>query len=63
MLRDFEMNEQDLSKWADEGLDMLHEAVADAIDRKRRLGQYWVEWDGEKPVKIYPENPVDEAAE
>lgn len=22
----------------------LREAVADALERKRRLGQYWVEW-------------------
>ncbi|ESQ94140.1 hypothetical protein [Asticcacaulis benevestitus] len=38
-------------------------AVKEAIDHKRRLGQYWVEWDGEKPVKIYPEGPTDTAAE
>lgn len=41
----------------------LKRAVAKAIDRKRRLGQYWVEWDGEKPVKIYPENSTDTVAE
>lgn len=57
------MNESDLSKWADDGLNALHEAVAEAVDRKRRLGQYWVVWDGEKPVKVYPENAVDAAAE
>jgi len=57
------MNKSELSKWADEGLNVLDEAVADAIERKRRLGQYWVVWDGEKPVKVYPENSVDVAAE
>lgn len=57
------MSENTLSQWADDGLNVLREAVAEAIDRKRRLGQYWVEWDGEKPVKIYPENSVDSAAE
>jgi hypothetical protein len=41
----------------------LKRAVAKAIDRKRRLGQYWVEWDGEKPVKIYPDRTTDTAAE
>lgn len=44
-------------------LAVLQSAVDKAIDRKRRLGQYWVEWDGEKPVKVYPENPTDTAAE
>ncbi len=60
------MNQSELSKWSDEGLNVLNEAVADAIERKRRLGQYWVVWvvwDGERPVKVYPENSVDVAAE
>lgn len=53
----------DLAKKSNEAYQALCEAVAEAIDRKRRLGQYWVGWDGEKPVKIYPENSVDSAAE
>ncbi len=57
------MKESELSKWADEGLSVLNQAVTDAVDRKRRLGQYWVVWDGEKPVKVYPENSIDTAAE
>ncbi len=57
------MKHSELSKWADEGLDVLHQAVADALERKRRLGQYWVVWDGEKPVKVFPEDPIDTAAE
>ena len=57
------MSDSELSKWADQGLRVLTQAVTDAVDRKRRLGQYWVIWDGEKPVKVYPENPIDTAAE
>jgi hypothetical protein len=53
----------ELARKSDEAYAALCEAVAEAIDRKRRLGQYWVEWDGEKPVKIYPENSVDSATE
>lgn len=34
---------------------MLKQAVGQAIDQKRNLGQYWVEWDGEKAVKIWPD--------
>jgi len=48
------MKESELSKWADEGLGVLNQAVTDAVDRKRRPGQYWVVWDGERPVKVYP---------
>ncbi|EGF92308.1 hypothetical protein ABI_07420 [Asticcacaulis biprosthecium C19] len=33
----------------------LRDAVADALDRKRKLGQYWVVWDGEKPVEVHPD--------
>ncbi len=53
------MDRAELSQWADEGLRVLQAAVDAAIDRKRRLGQYWVVWDGEKPIKVYPENSVD----
>lgn len=27
----------------------LREAVADALERKRRLGQYWVDWTADGP--------------
>lgn len=57
------MTSSELSKWADEGLDVLQQAVADALERKRRPGQYRGVWDGEKPVEVYPENPVETAAE
>ena len=57
------MNDKELSDYAEQGRKALQVAVDEAIDRKRRLGQYWVVWDGEKPVKVFPENPVDTAAE
>jgi len=47
---------------ANEALTVLREAVSEALERKRRLGQYWVVWDGEKPVEVYPENAVDRPA-
>jgi hypothetical protein len=34
-------------------LDAARKAVADAFERKRKLGQYAVVWDGEKPVRRY----------
>ncbi len=52
-----------LSPEAGQTLDALNRAVEEAMVRKRKLGQYWVEWDGERPVKVYPENPIDTAAE
>ncbi len=52
------------SEEAVEAFAALQSAVSEAIDRKRRLGQYWVVADADgKPVKIYPENSVDSAAE
>ena len=42
------MKNTELSKWADEGANALQRAVDKATDRKRKLGQYWVEWDGER---------------
>lgn len=56
------MNRKDVSAYADHALGILQAAVDDALDRKRRLGQYWVVWDGEKPVEVYPENSVDRPA-
>ncbi len=57
------MKNVELSQWADEGAKALQRAVDRATDRKRRLGQYWVEWDGEKPVEIHPEDTTKTAAE
>ncbi|MDC7684815.1 hypothetical protein PQU92_16140 [Asticcacaulis sp. BYS171W] len=48
---------------SDHALGVLREAVAEAIDRKRRLGQYWVVWDGEKPVEVHPDTETRPAAE
>ena len=55
------MKKTELTEWAHEGLDALNDAVAKAIDRKRKLGQYWVVWDGEKPIEVHPEAPKDAA--
>ena len=44
-------------------LEVHQRAVDQAIDRKRKLGQYWVEWDGEKAVEIHPEDTTKTAAE
>ncbi|WP_144004601.1 hypothetical protein [Asticcacaulis excentricus] len=51
----------DLRK-ANETLTVLHEAGSEALERKRRLGQYWVVRDGEKPVEVYRKNAVDRPA-
>jgi hypothetical protein len=52
------------SEEAAEAFAALQSAVHEAIDRKRRLGQYWVVTDAEgQPVRAYPENSVDSAAE
>ena len=39
----------------------LHESVAAALEKKRRLGQYAVVWDGEKVVRILPPDEVKTA--
>ena len=45
------------SKEALDGLRALQDAVEKAIERKKKLGQYWVVWDEEKqiPVKVWPD--------
>ena len=35
-------------------LNSLEKAVKDALEKKRRLGQYAVIWDGDKPVELKP---------
>ncbi len=44
-----------MSPEARQTLDGLNRAVEEALDRKRKLGQYWIEWDGEKAVKVWPD--------
>ncbi|MGS2742085.1 hypothetical protein ACU6TU_00545 [Halomonas sp. LS-001] len=44
-------------------LDSLRTAVAETLERKRRLGQYAVLWQDGKPVLVgddAPESPADE---
>ena len=45
----------DLSPDVQVALDCLREAVAEALDRKRRLGQYAVIWRDGEVVRIGPE--------
>jgi len=39
----------------DQALESLRKAVANALDRKRRLGQYAVVWRDGRPVRLEPE--------
>lgn len=39
-------------------LDALNRAVADALERKRRLGQYYVVWQDGRAVCIGPDAPA-----
>ncbi|ESQ74198.1 hypothetical protein [Asticcacaulis sp. AC402] len=43
------------SDFANRSLGVHQRAVDKALDRKRKLGQYWVVWDGEKPVEVHPD--------
>ena len=40
------------SPFADQTLAVLRQAVAEALDRKRRLGQYAVFWQGGRVVRV-----------
>lgn len=54
-----------LSPDTQEMLDSLRTAVADALERKRRLGQYAVFWQDGKPVFVgedAPDNASDRQA-
>jgi len=44
-----------LSAEDQQALDALRKAVAEALDRKRRLGQYAVIWRDGRAVRIEPE--------
>jgi hypothetical protein len=44
-------------------LDALKRAVAEALDRKRRLGQYYVVWRDGRAVRIGPDAPAEPAQE
>jgi D-aminopeptidase len=45
-----------LSPEAAQALDVLRAAVAEALDRKRRLGQYAVVWHDGRAMRIEPED-------
>jgi hypothetical protein len=53
----------DAQKKSDVAFAALQAAVDEALDRKRRLDQYWVVWDGEKPVEVHPGADKPAAAE
>lgn len=38
-------------------LNCLRTAVTEALERKRRLGHYWVEWTAEAPLLLGPDAP------
>jgi hypothetical protein len=44
-------------------LEVLRRAVAKELERKRRLGQYYVIWKDEKPVAIGEDAPKDSSAD
>ena len=44
-----------------EMLDSLRTAVAETLDRKRRLGQYAVIWQDDKPVLVGDDAPAQQA--
>lgn len=52
-----------LSAEDQQALDALRNAVAEALDRKRRLGQYAVIWRDGRAVRIEPEEKAPSKAE
>ncbi|WP_048308415.1 hypothetical protein [Halomonas sp. PR-M31] len=44
-------------------LDSLRTAVAETLERKRRLGQYAVIWEDGKPVLVGDDAPPQQASE
>ena len=51
-----------LSAADQQALDALRNAVAEALDRKRRLGQYAVIWRDGRAVRIGPEEEIPSKA-
>ena len=47
---------KDVEKKAQQIAKALNKSVAAALEKKRRLGQYAVVWDGEKVVRILPDD-------
>ena len=46
------------SEKSKEILKTLKKTVAETMERKRKLGQYAVTWDGEKPVQSGADAPI-----
>ncbi len=49
------------TEYETKALEALTRAVAKALERKRRLGQYAVVWREDRPVCIGPDAPMDDA--
>ena len=49
-----------MDKFADDALEALQRAVAKALDRKHRLGQYAVFWEDDYIVFVGPDAPRPE---
>lgn len=49
----------DANDYAARALDALKRAVAEALERKRRLGQYTVVWRDGRAVRVGPDEPVE----
>ena len=47
---------KDMEKKTQQIAEALNRSVAAALEKKRRLGQYAVVWDGEKVVRILPDD-------
>jgi len=47
------------SELGQEMLEALQKTVAETLEKKRKLGHYAVIWDGEKPVLLGADAPVE----
>ncbi len=47
---------KDMEKKTQQIAEALNRSVVAALEKKRRLGQYAVVWDGEKVVRILPDD-------
>ncbi len=51
-----DLEKKDMEKKAQQIAKALNRSVTAALEKKRRLGQYAVVWDGEKVVRILPDD-------
>lgn len=55
-----EIDVMQTQQYETKALDALMRAVAGALERKRRLGQYAVVWRGDRPICIGPDAPAEQ---